>query len=170
MMPELALDVRIEGAQAIISRMNAKIVRLSDMSDLMVAAAAEVYVATREWYDSNGESTWSPLAAATVAKKASQGYADPERSLYAEGNLYESATSPHGPHSFFVPISHDAVVLGVDWEKGGHQIPVVLATGTTTSGPAHNTVIPPRPIWPSETSTAWRAMEAKIVELFLKGI
>ena len=164
------LDVQIDGAQEIISRMNAKIVRMGDLHDLMFAAAGEVYAGTREWYDSNGEGDWSPLAASTIARKTSQGYADPERPLFAEGNLYESATSPHGPHSFLVPIAHDAIVLGVDWEKGGHQIPVVLATGTNRSGPARNTVIPARPIWPSLSSTAWRMMEGRIVDLFMKAL
>jgi hypothetical protein len=122
------------------------------------------------WYDSDGGGTWPQLAESTVQRKASQGYSDPERPLFAEGNLYESATSPNGPYSFKMMAGMQSVVLGVDWSRGRWQIPVVHFYGTTDAGRDHNTVIPARPIWPSHDSAEYAEMRAAITVLMLKGI
>lgn len=117
---------------------------VEDMSARLDEASDYVYEATRHRFDTEGEGEWPELTEATVAKKVSQGYSEPERILYAEGNLYESATSPNGPYS--QRFHHDtpgrqSVIMLVDWDLDGWQIPSVLAEGSPRG-------LPPRPIWP----------------------
>ena len=147
-----------EGATQILAANRRRIERLQDLRAPLMEATEVVYTGIREWYDSQGEGTWPPLAESTIARKASQGYSSPSRPLYAEGNLYESATSPSGPYSFRTPIGNHSVVLGVDWQKGGWQIPVVLSRGTTTAGRGNRTRIPARRIYPPLGSIAGQAI------------
>jgi hypothetical protein len=144
--------------------------RLEDMTPEMDAAGGAVYAATRSWMESNGDGSWPPLAASTIARKAAQGYGDPERPLYAEGNLFDSATSPSGVHAFHINLSEHSLVLGVDWAEGGWQIPTVLHSGTTTAGRDHNVTIPARPIWPGLGSSQYSEMRAAITALMLMGV
>src|ERR1700756_5745233 len=168
----MMLPVRFDsvGATEILVKNAAREARLLDMEPELMAATDLVYEATRQWYDSRGGGSWPPLAASTIARKAIQGYADPERPLYAEGNLYESATSPNGPHSFRLPVGLQGVVIGVDWAEGGWQIPVVHFYGTTTAGRNHDVTIPARPIWPRAASGEYAAMREAITALMLRGI
>lgn len=115
-----------------------------DMSARLLEASDHIYEATRHRFDTEGEGEWPPLQEATVAKKESQGYSDPPRILYAEGNLYESATSPNGPYSQRIQIDapgHREIIMLVDWDSDGWQIASVLAEGNARG-------LPPRPIWP----------------------
>jgi hypothetical protein len=112
--------------------------------DRLEAASDFIYEQTRQRFDEQGEGEWPELTEATVAKKASQGYSDPARILYADGNLYESATSPNGPYSLRVFVDepgHHSVSMIVDWESDGWQLASVLAEGSERGLPA-------RPIWP----------------------
>jgi hypothetical protein len=121
--------------------------RLADMREPLTLAAAYVREETRSRYESRGMGEWPPLAESTVARKTSQGYPDPTRQLYAEGDLFESVTTAHGPYSFTI-LEPQRIVFGVDWSSGGVQIPVVLSEGTDDAGVGHHTHIPARPIWP----------------------
>jgi hypothetical protein len=127
---------------SVLARLDALTVALRDMSGALERATDVVYEHTRQWYETAGGETWPPLAESTIQRKASEGYPDPERPLFAEGNLFESATSPYGPYSFRIIEPHRAVI-GVDWEQDGWQIPVVLAAGNDQDGGN----IPARPIW-----------------------
>ncbi len=164
------LDVTTSGATSILVGLDARAKRLIDLEPELTEAMGVVYEATREWYDSDGEGEWPPLAASTVADKVSQGYADPERPLYADGNLYESATSPYGPYSFHLLAGLNGIVFGVDWARGRWQIPVVHFYGTSDAGKDHNVRIPARPIWPRPGSASYLAMMDKLNELMLRGI
>jgi hypothetical protein len=115
--------------------------QLTDFRVPLAAAADYVREQTRQRFEARGFGEWPPLAESTVARKASQGYADPTRQLYASGNLFESVTSAHGPYSF-TELTSTFVVIGVDWQVNGWQIPVVLSEGAGN--------IPARPIWPKE--------------------
>jgi hypothetical protein len=107
-------------------------------------ASDYIYEMTRQRFEEQGDGEWPELAESTVAKKESQGYSDPSRILFAEGNLFESATSPNGPYSLRVFIDepgHHTVSMIVDWDSDGWQIATVLAEGNDRGLPA-------RPIWP----------------------
>ena len=151
-------------------RMNARALRLADLGPELDRAADEVYLATSQWYDSDGGGTWPPLAAATVAGKTTRGSADPSRPLYDTGALHDSATSQSGPYSFKTHVDVNDVVIGVDWALSGWQIPVVHFYGTQTAGRGNATVIPGRPIWPAHASNEYREMRAKITELIFHGV
>jgi hypothetical protein len=101
-----------------------------------------VYEYTRQRFDLEGMGEWPQLAEATVMRKISEGFANPERILYAEGNLYESMTSANGPYSFRV-IDDTRAIIGVDWENGGWQIPLLLHEGSSDGR------LPARPMWPT---------------------
>ena len=119
---------------------------MHDLRPQLEEATALIYEATRQRFDSGGDGEWPPLAESTVARKASQGAAEPEKILYAFGNLFESATSPSGPYSTQIFPTDHAVVIGVDWEEHGAQIPMVLSQGD-----GH---VPSRPIWPNAETLA----------------
>lgn len=164
------LSLRSEGATEIVQRMNARIARLHDMRPELIRAAEIVHEGTRQWYDSRGEGTWPELAESTIERKASAGYPEPERPLFAEGNLYESVTSLAGPYAFMVMPDDHTVVIGADWDEGGWQIPVVLSEGTENAGAGHNTRIPPRPIWPTLGSLADTFLRTEIGTIFLAAL
>lgn len=111
---------------------------LADMHDALEAATEIVYEHERQLFDSWGDGHWPPLAESTIQRKAAQGYGEPQRPLYAMGNLFESVTSPHGPYSTREITDHQAVI-GVDWDNNGYQIPVLHQEGTAT--------MPARPIF-----------------------
>jgi hypothetical protein len=122
--------------------------RMADFREPLTLAAAYVREQTRQRYEARGFGEWPPLAESTVARKTSQGNPDPSRQLYAEGDLFESVTTAHGPFSFTI-LEPMRVIVGVDWSSGGAQIPVVLSEGTDNAGVGHHTHIPARPIWPA---------------------
>ena len=164
------IEIASTGVTEALVRNNARIARLSNLEPELMAGTEAIYAATESWYDSQGDGSWPKLAPSTIASKVSQGYSDPERPLYAEGNLRESATSPNGPRSFRMLVGLQGVVIGVDWDRGGWQIPVVLSRGTDNAGRDHNVRIPPRPIWPGHDSLEYGAMRAKITLLMMRGI
>jgi hypothetical protein len=128
-----------------------RIAALRDMRPQLEAAAEVVYAATRERFDSRGNGQWAPLADSTVARKTAGGAVQPDRVLFEMGDLYESATSPTGPYSSMVLPTDHAVVLAINWEEDGYQIPQVLSQGAGDGGafPGRGKWhIPPRPIWP----------------------
>lgn len=134
------LKITTSGATQIDLRLSRRIAALRNLRPQLEEATLLVYEATRQRFDSGGDGEWPPLAESTVARKASQGAGEPEKILYEFGNLYESATSPSGPYSTQIFPTDHAVVIGVDWEEHGHQIPMVLSEGD-----GH---VPARPIWP----------------------
>lgn len=154
------------GATEILVRNEERIRRLTDLRPEMDAAVSIVRENTQSWYDSDGAGTWAPLAQSTIDRKTSTGYPDPERILYAEGNLYESVVSDAGPYSSKVTSSHEAIIT-VDWEENGYQIPVVLSEGTNSAGRGNTTVIPARPIWPEDGSIDDTAIRAEIGALLI---
>jgi hypothetical protein len=162
--------VTSSGATEILVGLDARIAKLTDMDSLLESATDIVYDATEQWFESAGEGTWPELAESTVTSKATQGYSDPGKPLYAAGNLFQSVTSPNGPYSFRVHSSTSSISIGADWEEGGYQIPVVLSEGTDSAGPAHNVRIPARPIWPQHGSGAYSDMMSNIAKLMLQGI
>jgi hypothetical protein len=121
----------------------------------LMRAAEVVYDWTRQRFDQWGNGDWPPLAESTVQKKTQAGYAEPDRPLYAEGNLYESVTSQSGPYSVPIQIVDNdeaqGIVISVDWEEGGWQIPTLLSVGTQQSGGN----LPARPIWPPTSDPAF---------------
>jgi hypothetical protein len=136
-----------------------------DLSARLDEASDFVYEATRHRFDAEGEGEWPELTESTVAKKESQGYAEPARPLYATGNLYESATSPNGPYSTRIHVksgiglaSTESVVMLVDFDSNGWQIPSVLAEGTEKGLPA-------RPIWPPA-----HLVQDQVGEILMRGI
>jgi hypothetical protein len=148
------------GAQAIAS-LDLHAAHFGDLHSRLEAASDLVYERTRQRFDSEGDGEWPELSEATVAKKVSQGYGEPARILYAEGNLYESATSPMGPYSnriFDRSLGHESVAMLVDWENDGWQIGTVLAEGSDRGLPA-------RPIWPPADQ-----IENDIAALLLRGL
>lgn len=106
----------------------------------LAEAGKLVREATRQRFETRGFGEWPPLAESTVIRKQSLGYPDPARQLFAEGNLFESASSAHGPYSYTI-LEPTFIIVGVDWSEGPWQIPVVLSEG--------NDRLPPRPIWPA---------------------
>ena len=121
--------------------------RMADFREPLTLAAAYVREQTRQRYEARGFGEWPPLAESTVARKTSQGNPDPSRQLYAEGDLFESVTTAHGPFSFTI-LEPMRIVIGADWQVGSWQIPTVLSEGTDNAGVGHHTHIPARPIWP----------------------
>lgn len=118
--------------------------RLTDFRVPLTEATAFVRERTRQRFEARGFGEWPVLAESTVVRKVSQGYPDPTRQLYATGDLFESVTSAHGPYSF--TMMHDTwAAIGVDWQSGGWQIPVVLSEGDDR--------IPARPIYPRDRAT-----------------
>jgi hypothetical protein len=155
----IRVEITSTGVTQALLRMDARIVRMSDHSNELEAATEIVYEATRQWYDGDGGGEWPQLAESTVNRKASQGYSDPERPLYASGNLYESATSSTGPLSFKMHPGPDSILIGVEWQNGGWQIPVLLSDGTSR--------MPARPIWPGHASTEYSEMRRKLTDLMM---
>lgn len=150
------------GATEIQARLLMREHRMHDLRHGMQEAANVVYEQTRQWMESYGEGTWPELAESTIISKEAQGAMDPSRPLYFEGNLFESATSSAGPYSYLVFPDDHSVALGVDWDVDGWQIPVVLHGGTDSAGPAGDTVIPPRPIWPAHSSQAYQELRRQV--------
>jgi hypothetical protein len=131
------------GVTQAIASLDLHLAHLTDLSHRLEEASDVVYEETRHRFDTEGDGDWPQLAESTIAKKEAQGYGEPARILYAEGNLYESATSPAGPYSLRMHIrttGKQSIVMLVDFENGGWQIPTVLAEG--------NDRLPARPIWP----------------------
>src|ERR1700729_2375132 len=116
------------GASQMVARLELLAVHAEEISDRLDKASDLIYGETAHRFDTEGDGTWPPLAESTVTKKESQGYGEPAKPLYAEGNLYESATSPNGPYSARLHTDSagtQQVVMLVDWENDGWQIPVV---------------------------------------------
>lgn len=140
------LTITTSGVSQAIAAMSVRAGDDAHMHDRLERASDYVYEMTRQRMDEQGEGEWPPLADATVAKKASQGYSDPARILFADGNLFDSATSPNGPYSnrlFIDEPGHHEVAMIVDWDSDGWQLGSVLAEGNDRG-------LPPRPIWPRE--------------------
>lgn len=158
------------GVTEALVRNRMRMARLEDLGVELDAAANEFYAAEEVWYSSQGEGSWAPLAASTVDAKSRAGTPDPERALYAWGNLFQSVISSTGPYSVKQHIDPWSILIAADWDEGGWQIPVVLSEGTTTAGRGHHTHIPARPIWLDDASAEALQMIANIGELLLKGI
>lgn len=148
------VQVHAYGTDEIIAALDAKLARLANLAVPLAEATTIIYEATRQHFESAGDGAWPPLAESTVARKASQGMAEPEKALYASGNLFESATSPSGPYSTVTHPTTHSVVMGIDWDEDGWQLPMVLSQGTDTAGRGHHTRIPSRPIWAPTTEVA----------------
>lgn len=149
------LTMQTTGATQMLAGLDLGAQRLGSLRDALEAAGDEIYLETQHRFDTESDGDWPQLAESTVAKKASQGYAEPERILYAEGNLYESATSPNGPYSQRIYDDsgfHQRLVLLVDWENDGWQIPTVLSEGSDRG-------LPSRPIWPPAEQMVHRVRE-----------
>jgi hypothetical protein len=134
-----------------VARLELLAVHAADMAARLEKASDLIYEETAHRFDTEADGQWPPLAESTVAKKESQGYGEPDQALYAEGNLYESATSPNGPYSLRTHVdgtTAQKIVMLVDWDNDGWQIPTVLTEGTDDAGVGHHTRIPARPIWP----------------------
>lgn len=166
MAPHLVIES--VGATEILVHNRERAARLVDVEPILIEGTKILYEQVRQWYDSEGNGSWPQLAEATVARKASQGLAEPEKPLFAEGNLYESVTSPSGPYSFRHP-APQGVIVGADWNEDGWQIPVVLSEGTDNSGRGNSTRIPPRPIWPAESSQEGQHIKEEIGLLLMRG-
>ena len=139
------------GGTQMIAALELHAMHVENMAARLEKASDFLYEETAHRFDTEANGTWPPLAESTVAKKESQGYGEPAKALYAEGNLYESATSPYGPYSERLYVHSEGsqrIVMLVDWENDGWQIPPVLSEGTETAGVGHKTTIPSRPIWP----------------------
>lgn len=143
------LAIKVLGAQEIDLALEQRLLRLMDLRIPLEKGAEVVHEATRQRFESAGDGQWPPLAESTVARKESQGMAEPEKALFATGNLFESATSASGPYSTTVMATPHAIAIGIDWAEDGWQIPMVLSQGTDTAGRGHDVHIPARPIWPS---------------------
>lgn len=133
---------------------------LVDFSPVLAEAGKLIREETRMRFEARGFNEWPALSESTVARKIAKGYSQPTRQLYGEGDLFESATSAHGPHSYTVLTSH-RIIVGVDWQQNGWQLAAVLSEGTEgTTGyrgkrgvfprGGHSAAwgIPPRPIYP----------------------
>jgi hypothetical protein len=117
--------------------------QLTDFREPIAAGLAYVREETRKRFEARGLGEWPPLKESTVARKTSSGAPDPQRQLYEFGDLFESATSSHGPYSVTV-IEPTWGAIGIDWSENGRQIPVILSEGNLEEGGS----IPPRPIYP----------------------
>jgi hypothetical protein len=89
-----AHDPRGGRGRVLASRSSGSRLALEDLAPELIAASDVIYEHTRQNFETRGDGGWPPLAESTVQRKTSQGYAEPDRPLYAEGNLFESATSP----------------------------------------------------------------------------
>jgi hypothetical protein len=139
------------GASQILAGLALHEARAADIGERLEAASDLIYEETKHRFDTEGDGEWPPLAESTVASKESAGYGEPSKPLVAEGNLFESATSPYGPYSQRIRTDNaeaQQIVMLVDWENDGWQIPVVQTEGTDDAGVGHHTRIPARPIWP----------------------
>lgn len=155
-------SIRSTGVTQMVARMELAARHIEQMHGSLERASDLIYEETRQRFDSQGDGEWPPLTESTVAKKVSQGYAEPERELYAEGNLYESVTSPHGPYSqrlFVDSTGIQRVVMLVDFENSGWQIPSVLAAGSPQTG------LPARPIWPDPD-----LVRGKVRDVLMEGV
>ena len=86
------------GGTQMIAALELHAMHVENMAARLEKASDFLYEETAHRFDTEANGTWPPLAESTVAKKESQGYGEPAKALYAEGNLYESATSPYGPY------------------------------------------------------------------------
>lgn len=136
------ITIREQGRQGIVAEIDALEHALQSLAPALLAATDQIYEHARQNFETRGDGGWPQLADATIQRKAAQGYAEPDRPLYAEGNLFESATSPAGKYSLRYVSDHQAVV-GVDWSENGVQIPPVLSAGNIAEGGN----IPARPIY-----------------------
>lgn len=164
----LLFELESTGATAIVLGLRRRVAEMDDMEVRLDAASDTVYETTRAWFDSRGEGKWPELAESTLRGKRRHRY--PEDPLVMTGALRDSATSPHGKYSFRLHPGIDDVVMGIDWERGGWQIPAVHFYGTHTAGRDHTTTIPPRPIWPSHDSALYMEMRLKLRDLMFHGI
>lgn len=133
-------------------------VRLADHHPAFEAMAVVVYEHERQWFDSSG-GDWAELAPSTQASKRRRGY-PPDKPLIAAGTLQDSASSPTGEWSVQL-ITGDFMQLGIDWEKDGWQIPVILSEGR------ENTPMPGRAIYELDVDLVGQLTEIEVN--FLRG-
>jgi hypothetical protein len=117
------------GLPAIIRALDRAVAALEDFAPALEEASTLIYEHERQWFDSDGGGTWSPLAESTIAAKVAKGAPDPERILFEFGRLFESATSPAGPYSF-QQVTPLTLTVGLDWEENGVQLPPLLSHGS----------------------------------------
>lgn len=163
----MQVDFYSAGSGAIIDSVDAHLAHLDNLNVLMTEAEGLVREATKHWMDSEGEGSWPRLSPHTEANRAAQGL-EPTRPLYAYGNLYDSATTDHGPYSKSIHVN-DGVELNIEWIKDGYNIAEVLSRGTARAGKKDRTKIPPRPIWPPIHSVIGMTLQRELGELFLTG-
>jgi hypothetical protein len=162
------LGFQSTGANQMLAALESRALHAEQMSGRLDKASDLIYQETAHRFDTEGDGIWPQLSESTVAKKESQGYGEPAQPLYAEGNLYESATSPNGPYSDRLhtdSVGTQQVIMLVDWENDGWQIPTVLSEGTDDAGRSHDVRIPSRPIWPPAEQ-----MREPVGKIILAGI
>lgn len=154
------LGLLLSGDKKIAASLNGYAAHTADLGARLEQASDLIYEETRHRFDTEGDGEWPQLAESTVAKKESQGYGEPARALYAEGNLYESATSPYGPYSERLLVRNageQQIVMLVDWDNDGWQIPSLLSEGAGD--------LPSRPIWPPAEE-----MRGPVGEILMRGL
>jgi len=88
----MGFEVEVAGVVDTRERLQALVAGLGDMEDLW-ARYAEVMVSTEtEWFASNGDGTWPPLASDTVRDKELGGW--PPETLVRTGAMLEWLTDP----------------------------------------------------------------------------
>lgn len=148
------------GDRQIARSLESRALQMENLSTRLEKASDLIYEDTQHRFDTEADGEWPPLSESTVAKKASQGYGEPARALYATGDLYESATSPHGPFSQRILVrnaTEQQIIMLVDWDSDGWQIPVLLSEGDER--------LPARPIWPPADQMADRVRAILMVGL-----
>ncbi len=162
------LGFQSTGANQMLATLELHALHAEQVSERLDKASDLIYQETAHRFDTEADGTWPQLSESTVAKKESQGYGEPAKPLFSEGNLYESATSPNGPYSERLHTDSagtQRVVMLVDWGNDGWQIPVVLSEGTEDAGRSHDVHIPSRPIWPPAAQ-----MREPVGKIILAGI
>jgi hypothetical protein len=155
------LELTSSGATQMVAALELHAIHMEHMSARLEKASDLIYEETAHRFDTEADGQWPPLTESTIAKKESQGYGEPAKPLFAEGNLYESATSPNGPYSLRLHVNsttEQKIVILVDWANNGWQIPTVLAEG-------NDPPLAARPIWPPAEE-----MRDRVGEILLAGL
>jgi hypothetical protein len=126
-----SIDTHLAGWTAAEARLHAMERALENMHDPLEGIVGDVHRHTLEQFASWGDvsgTPWEPLAASTIREKEAHHYPAPGWPLVATGALMASATTSEGPFSEGEVLEQEAW-LGVDWEEGGYQIPVLHQEG-----------------------------------------
>lgn len=88
----MGFEVEVAGVVETRERLRKLVVELGDMEDLWARYAEIMSAGEAEWFASNGDGSWPPLAHDTVRDKELGGW--PPETLVRTGNLLESLTDP----------------------------------------------------------------------------